>query len=94
MNKVGRIAAREDLRQHLIGNIRQHQCDVTHTLETRGSPYSLVLTKPNGSFERAVKRFETDLQLLSELPRSGATGAELVAAPRKGKVRKVVRKVD
>ena len=67
-NEVGRIAAREDMRQHLIGIIDRHQCDVKHALERKGSPYSLVLTKTTGSFERAVKRFEADRRLLSELP--------------------------
>ena len=39
-------------------------------LGRKGSPYSLVLTKTTGSFDRAVKRFETDLKLLGELPPS------------------------
>lgn len=67
-HEVGRIAAREDMRQHLISTIDRHQCDVKHALERRGSPYSLVLTKTTGSYERAVKRFEADRRLLSELP--------------------------
>jgi hypothetical protein len=66
--EVGRIPAREDMRQHLIGMIDQHQSDVKYTLERKGSPYSLVLTKTTGSFERAVKRFEADRRLLSALP--------------------------
>ncbi|MDA1163552.1 MAG: hypothetical protein O3B13_10655 [Planctomycetota bacterium] len=48
-SKVGRIPAREDLRQHLIGMIDRHQCDVAHSLERKGSPFSLVLTKTTGS---------------------------------------------
>ena len=67
-NEVGRIAAREDRRQHLIGIIDQHQCDVSHTLERMRSPYSLVLKKTLGSFERAVRRFEANRRLLSALP--------------------------
>jgi len=67
-NKVGRIAAREDLRKHVIEKINRHQCDVTHTLERKKSPFVLVLTKTTGSFERVLKRYKTDLQLLSELP--------------------------
>ncbi len=66
--EVGRIPAREDVRQHLIGTIARHQCDVKHVLERKGSPYSLVLTKTRGSFERAVARFEANRQLLSALP--------------------------
>ena len=67
-NEVGRIPAREDMRQHLIGMIDRHQCDVKHALERKGSPYSLVLTKTTGSFERAAKRFEADRRLLNALP--------------------------
>ena len=67
-HEVSRIPAREDMRQHLIGMINRHQCDVKHALVRKGSPYSLVLTKTTGSFERAVKRFEADRRLLSELP--------------------------
>ncbi len=70
---VGRIAAREDLRSHVIQTIGRNQCDVSHQLERRGSPFSLVLTKTDGSFQRAVKRFETDLKLLRELPSPPAT---------------------
>ncbi|REJ76643.1 MAG: 2OG-Fe(II) oxygenase [Planctomycetota bacterium] len=67
-NEVGRIPAREDARQHLVGMIVRHQCDVKHTLQRKGSPYSLVLTKTTGSFDRAVKRFEADHRLLKTLP--------------------------
>ena len=62
--EVGRIPAREEMRQHLIGMIGRHQCDVNHALERKRSPYSLVLTKTIGSFERAAKRFEADRRLL------------------------------
>ncbi len=67
-HEVGRIPAREDLRQHLIGIIGRHQCDVKHSLERKGSPYSLVLAKTLGSYDRAVKRFEVDRRLLKDLP--------------------------
>jgi hypothetical protein len=67
-NDVGRIAAREDVRRHLIGTINRHECDVKHALERKGSPYSLVLTKTTGSFDRAMKRFEADRLLLKALP--------------------------
>jgi hypothetical protein len=67
VNEVGRIAAREDMRHHLVGMIDRHACDVKHVLERKGSPYSLVLTKTTGSFERAAKRFEADCRLLKVL---------------------------
>jgi hypothetical protein len=68
VHEVGRISAREDIRQHLMDRINWHQCDVKHSLERNGSPYSLVLTKTTGSFDRAVKRFEAYRRLLSALP--------------------------
>jgi len=67
-HEVVRIPASEDNRRHLIEKIGRHQCDIRHSLERKGSPYSLVLTKTTGSYERAVKRFEDDCRLLSELP--------------------------
>lgn len=78
-NKVGRIPAREDMRQHLIGMIDRHQCDVNHVLERKGSPYSLVLTKTTGSFERATGRFEENCRLLKILDEVSKG-----TAPRKG----------
>jgi 2OG-Fe(II) oxygenase superfamily len=67
-NAVGRIPAPEASRTHVLDMIRRHQCDVNHTLERKGSPYSLVLTKNKGSFERAVKRYEADRRHLKTLP--------------------------
>lgn len=52
-NAVGRIAAAESSRGHLIDTIEQNRCDVKHALERKGSPYSLVLTKTNQTFNRA-----------------------------------------
>jgi len=68
LNRVGRIAAREDERRHGIGKIEEFQCDVTHKLEKKGSPYTLVLTKTTGSYERALNQFQADQKLLKELP--------------------------
>jgi uncharacterized protein YbgA (DUF1722 family) len=76
MHETGRIAAREDARQHLADVIHQYQCDVKHALERKGTPYSLVLTKTTGSFKRAVKRFDTDRKLLNELPNELPSGGE------------------
>ncbi len=67
-SEVTRIAAAERQRSHLVEMINQHQCDVKHALERIGRPYSLVLKKTTGSFERAVKQFKTDQKLLSQLP--------------------------
>jgi hypothetical protein len=61
---VGRIPASEINRRHVITKIEHHKCDVKHTLERKGSPYSLVFTKTTGSYDRAVKRYEKDCRLL------------------------------
>ena len=66
--EVGRIAAREQDRRHLLAMMDWHQCDVTHVLERSGSPFSLVLTKTTGSFRRSLKRYESDTRLLESLP--------------------------
>jgi hypothetical protein len=66
--ETGRIPAREDMRRHLIDMIDRYRCDIKHVLERTGSPFSLMLTKTSGSFERAVKRFEANRKLLSALP--------------------------
>jgi hypothetical protein len=67
-SETTRIPAAERSRQHLIDMIGQGQCDVKHSLERKGSPYSLVLTKTAASFDRAVQRYEKDLELLASLP--------------------------
>jgi hypothetical protein len=64
---VERIKAREETRRHLINKICRHECDVNHSLERKGTPYTLVLTKTTASFERAVKQFEADRRLLQVL---------------------------
>jgi hypothetical protein len=73
---TGQIPAREDIRSHLISEIHKHRSDVTHKLEKRGSPYSLVFTKTNGSFEQRKQRYlanqgllKTVSGLLSVVPR-------------------------
>ncbi len=68
--EVTRIPAAEHTRRHLQETIGKHQCDVKSDLERKGSPYSLVLTKTTGSYERGVKRYEADLKLLKKLPAS------------------------
>jgi hypothetical protein len=69
---VGRIKAREETRQHVLGLIDRHRCDVEHDIDRKTSPHSLVLTKTNASYERAAQRFEADCQLLQVLDEVGA----------------------
>jgi hypothetical protein len=66
--EVGRIPASEDRRRHVIQQVERHRSDVTHRLERAGRPYTLVLTKTTGSYDRAVQRYKTDCRLLRELP--------------------------
>jgi len=73
VNEIGRIKAPEGGRQHLGSMIHQHQCDVKQALERKGSPYSLVLTKTTGSFERATERYEADRRLLEILDKVSGT---------------------
>ena len=65
---VDRIRAPESERAHVIGLIQHHRCDVSHTLDTKGRPYSLVLKKTSDSYHAAVKQFETNRELLESLP--------------------------
>ena len=65
--EIGRIPAADDKRRHVIQQIERHRSDVRHGLERTGRPYSLVLTKTTGSYDRAMKRYEKDRHLLREL---------------------------
>ncbi len=65
--KETRLAAREDRRDHVVHGIRQYRCDVSHKLEKKRSPYSLVLTKTTASHERSLKQYATNLKLLKSL---------------------------
>jgi hypothetical protein len=62
-----RIAAAEHDRTHLSHQIERQRCDVKTKLDRKGRPFSLVLTKTDASFKRAVKRFEADQKLLRRL---------------------------
>lgn len=68
--QVLRIAIRKDRRQHLHRQIDSHRLDTTHVTDRRGSPQTLVCTKTQASYERRLKQFETDSQLLVELQKS------------------------
>jgi hypothetical protein len=66
--EVGRFRARELERDHLVGVLGRNPCDVEYELDRTRSPYTLVFTKTNGAFDRAVQRFEADRKLLNALP--------------------------
>ncbi len=66
--EVARIRASEDDRSHLITAMHRHQSDAKHDLDRTGRPFTLVLTKTSGSYARAAKQFESNVELLSSLP--------------------------
>jgi len=65
--KVGRFSIRQDRRQHLHRQIDHNRCDCTHVTERKGSPQTLVCTKTQASYQRRLKQFQVDLELLAEL---------------------------
>jgi hypothetical protein len=62
-----RLPRRADLRQHLHHEIDEQRLDLAHTTERRGRPYTLVCTKNQASFEKALAQFKTDQELLNKL---------------------------
>jgi predicted 2-oxoglutarate/Fe(II)-dependent dioxygenase YbiX len=66
-SRVHRFPRRKELRQHLHQQIDRHRIDCAHVTERRGRPYSLVCTKTQASFERALNQYKTDCKILSEL---------------------------
>ncbi len=54
-------------RQHLHQIIDGNHCDLTHVTEHRGSPHTLVCTKPTAAFEAACQVHERDLKNLSRI---------------------------
>ena len=65
--RVHRFPRRKDLRQHLHQQIDRHRLDCAHVTERRGRPYTLVCTKNRASFERDLKQYEIDCELLEQL---------------------------
>jgi len=57
-----RFPLRESRRQHLQDIIRLQACDVETTVERRGSPYALLCTKTQASYERAQARHRHALE--------------------------------
>jgi hypothetical protein len=65
--QVHRFPRRKELRHHLHQQIDHLRIDCAHVTERRGRPYTLVCTKNQASFERALKQYKTDCNLLMEL---------------------------
>lgn len=65
--KTIRLPLAEHRRQHLHQIIDRMLLDTTHDTERRGRPYSLICTKTKGSYERAVKAHQLDLDQLARI---------------------------
>jgi hypothetical protein len=65
--REARFAIRKERRQHLHRQIDQHRCDCTHVTARVGSPQTLVCTKTQASYERRLKQYHVDQDLLAEL---------------------------
>jgi hypothetical protein len=65
--RVARMPLRKDRRQHLHQQIDLHKIDCTHVTERQGSPQTLMLTKTQATYERRLKQYHEDQQLLAEL---------------------------
>lgn len=65
--RVGRFRVRQDRRQHLHRTIGQHNLDMTHVTERKGSPQTLVCTKTRRTYQRRCKQYEADIRTFGEL---------------------------
>lgn len=67
------LKMREERRVHIEGAVRQYKIDVDcSTITNKGSPYTLVCTKNQASYERAVKQQNADIELFKELQQISA----------------------
>jgi hypothetical protein len=92
VQRVGRFPIRKERRRHLHQQIEAHQCDLTHVTERVGSPQTLVCTKTQASYQRRLKQFEVDRELLAELE-ALAGGARRAAVSRSGSRRALTGRV-
>lgn len=88
--RVGRFPLRKERRQHLHRQIDHHHLDCTHETERKGSPQTLLCTKTQASFDRKLKQYHSDRELLAELqafsgtkPPSAAKGKRAHRAAKK-----------
>ncbi|MDZ5455332.1 2OG-Fe(II) oxygenase [Azohydromonas lata] len=61
------LKAAEAVRAHVTSIVRHCRCDLDLVTQRRGSPYSLVCTKNQASYERREKQRREDLQDLERL---------------------------
>ena len=65
--RVWSFKAAEARRGHVSGTVARARCDLDLTTEKRGSPYTLVCTKNQASYDRRVKQRKQDLEDLAQL---------------------------
>ncbi len=69
IQQSGSVRDRKDALEHVVSQINRQGLDATKKqLDRSTRPFTLHLTKTNGSYQRAVKRYEEDLKLLASLP--------------------------
>jgi predicted 2-oxoglutarate/Fe(II)-dependent dioxygenase YbiX len=61
------LKAAEAVRAHVTSTVQRCHCDLDLVTQRRGSPYSLVCTKNQASYERRAKQRREDLQDLERL---------------------------
>ncbi len=65
--QVWTLKAAEAKRHHVEDSVRRSGCDLDLSTQRRGSPYSLVCTKNQASYERRVEQRKKDLEDLERL---------------------------
>jgi hypothetical protein len=65
--QMARFPLAKDRRQHLHHVIDRNRLDTTHVTERRGRPYTLVCTKTQASYDRALQAHHVDLDHLAAM---------------------------
>lgn len=64
---VLRLARKKENRKHLHRQIDTHRIDCTHVTERVGRPYTLVLTKNQATYTRALRQYQANQKILAAL---------------------------
>ncbi len=67
IEKTLRISARQDLREHVSGNVRRTGLDIEFRTEREGSPHTLICTKTWGTFNKRMKQYGEDVKEMRRL---------------------------
>ncbi len=67
VERTHRFRVRQDRRQHLDGQIVQHDLDMTQVTDCKGSPQTLVCTKDRRSYQRRCEQYRKDIAALAAL---------------------------